>query len=145
MQPRTANYPGQAIPAGRSYQIFELKFVPIALLKRIRVKQAEGTPGAFTVRVYNSRKAAPQGELSVSEGYEDVMDNDLHEVVTPFAGTSGGIATYEPTGNDGAVYRNMDSTVANPQYRIYVGIFAAQNTAWDITIDYLQRGNGGSA
>jgi hypothetical protein len=138
MRARTIEHPGKLIASGELRGVFTLGCPPRGLLSKIEVRQASGTPVAFSVDVYNSRHAVPGAvSSSLAAGDDEIISPELSKVVPQFSGTAGGIASF--TSTPGVVYHCQDDTVPNPVYKIWIVVtFASPSvdiTTWDVRFD----------
>lgn len=142
MRSRTFSHPGNISPINAVSTTFALGMAPSARIKKIRVRQAAGTPQNFTVDIYNSKNAVP-GATPPAGWF---ASPESCRFGTQIAGTTGNNGDF--TDAYGQIFRNLDSTPARPAYLIYVVITPSDHSAqtvWDVTIDAELDGIGGDS
>ena len=148
MRPKTITNAGLTVLAGQPYHVFGMGFPPTAIIKRIRAtQQKNGTPVSATIDFFNAAHAAPQGTSSSNANTDsDLSDKEVCRVCPTLTVPVGGAGEYVADGA-GIPYANQDSTVALPVYKMWVVItpsVSAADSIWDIAVDCLLQGNGGS-
>ena len=142
MRSRTFSHPGNVSLAGAASTTFAMGMAPSARIKKIRVRQASGTPQNFTADVYTSKYAVP-GATPPTGWFASPESCRFGTQITGTSGNNGDFAD-----SNGQVFRNLDSTPANPAYLIYVVITPSTpvaQTKWDVTIDAELDGIGGDS